>query len=292
MNKLKYLILASRPKTLVAGLCPVAVGSSYAFYMIGYLDVFYLSVLILSSVSIQTATNFFNDALDADQGRDSELRLGPLRATASGGLTAGFLKKAACSLLALSFVMGIILALKVGFWIFLIGLPALALAYLYTGSKFALSTTGTADLFVIVYFGIIPVWATTYILTEQSSLDAALSGLQLGLFANALLLINNLRDCAEDSSCDKKTLVVRFGRKFGLIFLAVCSFSPYLINFLIDPIFFRAKLWSLPFAAVSLFILFKVCRNGPSARYNAYLGMTALNLLLFTYFFSLGVISS
>lgn len=286
------LFLASRPKTLVAGLCPVALGASYAFYLTGSLDIFYFSVIIVSSVSIQIATNFFNDALDSDQGRDSSSRLGPVRAAASGALTSNFLKKAAVVLLVLSFVLGFVLALKVGFWIFLIGLPALALAYLYTGSRFALSTTGTADLFVVLYFGIVPVWATTFILSGQSSLDAFWSGLQLGLFANALLLINNLRDQTEDSSNNKKTLVVRFGRRFGLCFLAVCSFAPYVIHLFIDPIFFRAKLWSLPFFAVSLFVFFKIYKNKPDTKYNAYLGMTALNLLFFTYFVSLGLLSS
>lgn len=296
MIQLKHLCIslffASRPKTLVAGLCPVAVGTCYAFYLAGRLDVFSFTILIISSVSIQIATNFFNDALDSDHGRDSKKRLGPSRAAATGALTSGFLKRAAFFLLFVAFVLGLILAFKVGFWVFLIGLPALALAYFYTGSKFSLSMTGTADLFVVIYFGVIPVWATTYILAEQSSLDAALSGLQLGLFANALLLINNLRDFEEDSLNGKKTLIVRYGRNFGLCFLAVCSLSPYFINFLIDPIFFRSKLWSLPFMVVSLFILYKVCKNGPSARYNAYLGMTALNLLFFTYFFSLGILSS
>jgi len=286
------LFFASRPKTLVAGLCPIVVGASYAFYFVGKLDIFYLTTLVVSSVSIQIATNFFNDALDSDKGRDGSKRLGPKRAAATGALTSSFLKRAACVLLVLAFALGFVLALKAGFWIFLIGLPALALAYLYTGSKHALSTSGTADLFVVLYFGIIPVWATTYILSDVSSFDAFWSGLQMGLFANVLLLINNLRDFDEDLENNKKTLVVRFGRGFGLWFLAFCSLSPYAVHLLIDPIFFRAGLWSLPLIVVSLFILFKVYKNSPSARYNAYLGMTALNLLFFTYFVSLGVISS
>ena len=185
-----------------------------------------------------------------------------------------------------------ILALKVGFWILLIGLPALLLAYLYTGSRYALSTMGTADVFVLTYFGVIPVWATVYILSGVNSADAVLVGLQLGFFANALLLINNLRDVEEDSEHNKKTLVVRFGRRFGISFLAVCLISPYMISFFLDPIFFRVRLWTTPIVLLSLVILFKVASNKPSQRYNKYLGFTALSLLFFTLFSTVGILSS
>jgi len=292
LEKIKFLFLASRPKTLVAGLCPILAGAAYAFYFKTSLDVFYFTVLILASVCIQVATNFFNDALDADAGRDGNERLGPVRQASSGVLSAVFLKRAALGCLLVAFFMGGILAYKAGLWIFIIGLPALFLAYLYTGSKFALSTTGTADAFVIMYFGVIPVWATTYILSEISSFSAAVTGLQLGLFANALLLINNLRDESEDRFNNKKTLVVRLGRKVGLWFLALCLLSPYALGFFLDSIFFRVQIWTAPLILLSVFVFVKVCRSQPSKKYNAYLGLTALKLLLFTYFLSLAVVSS
>jgi len=292
VNTIKHLILASRPKTLVAGLCPVVLGAAYAFHYKGQIDIYCLGLLVMASVCIQIATNFFNDAVDADEGRDSENRLGPARAASTGALSSELLKRAAVLLLILALIFGCLLALKSGFWIFLIGLPAIVLAYLYTGSRFSLSTNGTADFFVLTYFGVIPVWATTLILSDVNSLSAALSGLQLGLFANALLLINNLRDFSEDNINNKKTLIVRFGRGFGLLFLGVCLTAPYLISLILDPIFFRAGLWTFPIAPFSIFILYKVASSEPSKKYNKYLGLTALNLLLFTYFFSKGVISS
>jgi len=292
VDTIKYLILASRPKTLVAGLCPVFLGASYAYHYKGQLDFFYLTILVLASVCIQVATNFFNDALDADEGRDSEDRLGPVRAASTGALTSKFLKISALFLLMIAVILGFVLALKVGFWVFAIGLPAVFLAYLYTGSRFSLSMNGTADFFVLTYFGVIPVWATTLILSDVNSFSAALSGLQLGLFANALLLINNLRDLSEDSRNNKNTLIVRFGRNFGLCFLAFCFVIPYVISFSLDSIFFRAGLWTMPLLVLSIFIFYKIAVSEPSTKYNKYLGLTALNLVLFTYFFSKGIISS
>ena len=288
----KSLFLASRPKTLVAGLCPVFLGAAFAFHYVGSINWLYLSVIVLASSFIQIATNFFNDALDTEAGRDSEARLGPDRATARGLLSSSFLKKAACSLLFFSFVLGIVLAVKAGFWILLVGVPALFLAYLYTGTDLSLSTNGAADFFVIVYFGIVPVWVTCLVLSDVSSLPAALSGLQLGLLANALLLINNLRDVDEDRSENKKTLIVRFGRSFGLLFLAFCLFAPYLIFLFQDVLFFRAAWWSLYALLLAFFIFWKVCKNAPSKTYNMYLGLTALHLLVFTILYSVGVLSS
>ena len=240
----KSLFLASRPKTLVAALCPILLGAALAFYLSGPFYWFDFWVLVVASVCIQVATNFFNDALDSDMGRDSKNRLGPVRAAATGALSSRFLKLAACSLLVLALICGVILFFKTGPWIFLVGLPALALAYLYTGTRFALSTTGVADIFVILYFGLFPVWVTTRVLSGEFSTDAALMGLALGLFSNALLLINNLRDVEEDQNGNKKTLVVRFGRKFGLSFLFLCLLGPYPLLRFTDEIYFRAAWWS------------------------------------------------
>ncbi len=287
------LISASRPKTLIAGVCPVILGACFSFYFLGYLDVFYFTLILTASVLIQVATNFFNDALDGDAGRDTKDRKGPKRMAADGMISSKLLKISAVVLLVISFLIGLVLFLKSGWLVLLIGLPALFLAYLYTGTEYSLSANGVADLFVVIYFGIVPVWATNYILSGIGSSDTAWAGLQCGLLCNALLLVNNLRDEEEDSQTGKKTIVVKYGRRFGLGVLAVCLFLPYVMSALMMySIFFRSGLWSFLGLPLAIYIFMKVFTEEPSKEYNKYLGFTALHLVFFTWMYSMGILSS
>lgn len=287
------LISASRPKTLIAGLCPVLLGASFSFYLLGYLEVFYFTLILTASILIQVATNFLNDALDADAGRDTKNRKGPVRMASTGGLSAKTLKIFAAIFLLTAFFIGVLLFLKSGWVVLLIGIPALFLAYLYTGTSVSLSANGTADIFVISYFGLIPVWATNYILSGIHYSDAIFAGLQCGLLCNVLLLINNLRDQKEDRETGKNTLIVKYGRKVGLILLAVCLFSPYGLSVLMMPgLFFRAGLWSFLGLPLAVYIYTSVYKEEASKEYNKYLGLSALHLVIFTFMYCIGILSS
>jgi 1,4-dihydroxy-2-naphthoate octaprenyltransferase len=248
---------------------------------------------LLSAVCIQIATNFFNDALDGEELRDTKDRLGPKRFSSTDKNFLKLIKILAFSLLALAFLLGLILVKKGGLVVLLVGLPALFLAYLYTGTRFSLSTNGIADGFVVLYFGVVPVWTMFFIATGAMSFYAALIGLQCGLLANTLLVINNLRDQLEDERALKKTLVVRYGRAFGLGLLFVCFFTPYFINiYWLKSEFFRAGLWSFLTFPIAAFLFYLVYTKRPSKSYNKYLGLCSLNLLVFCALFTLGLISS
>ena len=83
ISKLDAWILASRPKTLLAALVPVVVGTSIAindnkFHLTAAL------IALLCSILIQIGTNFVNDLYDFLAGTDKKERLGPQRAVASG----------------------------------------------------------------------------------------------------------------------------------------------------------------------------------------------------------------
>jgi 1,4-dihydroxy-2-naphthoate octaprenyltransferase len=294
MKKTLYaFFLASRPKTLIAGFCPVVLGACFSFYLLGKFDSFYFSLILSASILIQIATNFFNDAVDSENGRDTEKRLGPDRASAMGSLSPMMLKASALFFLAIAFIIGLLLFAHSDYWVLLVGLPALLLAYLYTGTDYSLSANGVADLFVVLYFGLVPVWATNYILSGVHSDDALWAGLQCGLLCNVLLVINNLRDEEEDAASGKKTVVVKFGRSVGLIFLGVSLFLPYVMNLLMfSSIFFRAGLWSFIAFPLASYIFIKVFNERPSTKYNSYLGLSALHLMVYTLFYSMGILSS
>jgi 1,4-dihydroxy-2-naphthoate octaprenyltransferase len=293
VNLFINIFLATRPKTLVAIVAPILVAAAIVKHTSGQFHLLWLGIAFLSALLIQVATNFYNDAVDGELKRDTKKRLGPKRFSAEDPNFLKLLKTLALLCLALSFILGLVLTYKGGLIVLAIGVPALFLAYIYTGTRFSLSSNGVADVFVIFYFGVIPVWLLLYITTGVSSALAALMGLQCGLLSNALLVVNNLRDEEEDRESNKKTIVVRFGRSFGLIVLAFCLFLPYLINLIwFTNDFFRAGLWTFTCAPLAFLIFVFVKKNKPSNKYNLYLALTAVHLLVFSLIFALGVASS
>jgi len=84
MSKVKSVILAARPKTLPAAVVPVWAGCVLAWKLTGKFDGWLAFFTLAGAICIQIATNFFNDAIDAGKGADTEKRLGPVRVTSSG----------------------------------------------------------------------------------------------------------------------------------------------------------------------------------------------------------------
>ena len=77
-----------------------------------------------------------------------------------------------------------------------------------------LAYVGLGDLFVILFFGIIAVFGTEYLLAGTGSVEGLLLGTAVGAVATGILVVNNLRDMHTDVRVGKRTLAVRFGAQF------------------------------------------------------------------------------
>lgn len=223
-NNLKTILLATRPKTLVAAVVPVLTGTALAYHHTNQVNYTIFSAVLICALLIQIATNFYNDAIDFEKGADTDTRLGPLRATHQGWWTAKSLKRAAANCLIVATVIGAALVYMGGWPIVIIGLVSLFLAYGYTGGPFPLAYRGLGELFVMIFFGWIAVGGTYYLQTLTYNNDAFVLGTQVGIYATMLIFINNLRDVDQDALVNKKTMCVRLGwskaRWFGVILLA------------------------------------------------------------------------
>ena len=76
-------VLAARPKTLSAAVVPVVVGTAVA-HATGGVRVGPALAALLGALLLQIAANFANDVFDYEKGADTDERLGPTRAVASG----------------------------------------------------------------------------------------------------------------------------------------------------------------------------------------------------------------
>lgn len=222
-------LLALRPKTLTAALVPVGLGSVLAYKQNPLEFQLSLSVFALVvALCIQAATNLINDALDFKKGTDTHARLGPRRVSASGWIDPKHVLAVGFVFLALAAIFGIPLIQKGGLGILLLGILCLFCAYAYTGGPKPLAYVGLGDVFVLIFFGWVATAGVYYIHVGSVSPLSLIHGTQVGLLSVVLIAINNLRDIAEDSQNNKKTLAVRLGKtfvRFEILFCILISFS-------------------------------------------------------------------
>jgi 1,4-dihydroxy-2-naphthoate octaprenyltransferase len=96
-------------------------------------------------------------------------------------------------------------------WLLLVGVASIAAAWLYTGGPRPYGYAGLGEIFVFVFFGVVPVVGTAYVQTLTITAADVVASIGVGLLACAILVTNNLRDIPGDTVAGKRTLAVRLG---------------------------------------------------------------------------------
>ena len=231
----KIWFFSARPKTLPAAVAPVLIGAAMA-YAAGSMNGLVLGVIFFCALCIQVGTNYANDYFDFVKGTDTVERVGPTRATAAGWVTPPQMLAATIVVFGLSALGGLYLVSVGGWPILLIGLASIACGILYTAGPFPLGYLGLGDIFVLIFFGPVAVAGTYYLLAGRWDINAVIAGLAPGLLSTAILAVNNFRDRHTDRATGKRTLVVRFGDRFGIgeygAAVVLACFIPILLVFL------------------------------------------------------------
>jgi 1,4-dihydroxy-2-naphthoate octaprenyltransferase len=213
-SALAIWLAAARPKTLPAAIAPVLIGCALA----SEADVFDggLAVLcVVVALGMQIGTNLANDYYDFLKGADTDARLGPLRVTQAGLLSPAAVRRGFIAAFALAACVGLTQLPRGGWPVAAIVVTSVASGILYTGGPYPLGYHGLGDIFAFLFFGPVAAAGTFYIQALTLTPAALLAGLGPGLFAAALLAVNNLRDIDTDRASGKRTLAVRFGSRFA-----------------------------------------------------------------------------
>jgi 1,4-dihydroxy-2-naphthoate polyprenyltransferase len=280
--------LAARPRTLPAAAAPVIMGTALA-YDAGGFHLWSAMAALVGALLIQIGTNFANDYFDHAKGVDTHLRTGPTRATQAGLVSPRQMIVAASIVFGMAILVGVYLVLRGGWPIVVIGLSGIACGYLYTGGPFPIGYVGLGDLFVLIFFGPVAVGGTYYVQTHSISSEAVVAGIAAGLISTAILTVNNLRDIDTDASAGKRSLAVRFGKRFAQWEYVVCSIVAVLIPTSMaiaggDHWFVLITLIVFPFLMIPMRAIFR--KRG--AELNAVLAETGKVLFLFSLLFALG----
>ena len=208
-------IEAARPATLPVAIAPVLVGAAAA-HTVGRVDGAAMGAALAGALLLQVGANLANDVYDAELGADNAARLGPRRAVASGLIRAGTVKRAMLVVFALAVAVGGWLAARAGWPVVAIGVVSILAAVAYTAPPLSLGYRGLGDLCVLLFFGAAGVCGTCLVAIHRVPKVAMLAAIPVGALATAVLVINNLRDRATDAPVGKRTLAVRFGRRFAV----------------------------------------------------------------------------
>jgi 1,4-dihydroxy-2-naphthoate polyprenyltransferase len=290
-NKPQIWWLAARPKTLPAAATPVIIAGALAladgvFHLPSFL------AALLGGLLIQIGTNYANDLFDFKKSVDTHERLGPLRVTQAGLVTQSEMRTATIIVFALAFCVGIYLVARGGVPVVIIGITSILCGVLYTAGPYPLGYIGLGELFVLIFFGFVPVAGTYYVMALKINSQVLLAGLAPGLLSIGILAVNNLRDLNTDRVSGKRTLAVRFGKRFAQIeyIVVVVAATLYpLLHYLI----FRKHPFTM-LASVTLLLTFPLCKTvltvDDGKALNNTLAGTGRLLLLFGICFSAGLL--
>jgi len=200
----------ARPRTLWTSVAPVLVGTAAAAQLGSFRPVAALLALVVG-LALQIASNYANDYADGVRGTDMN-RIGPSRLVASGRARPSAVRRAAVIASVIGSLAGVLLCLVSGQWLLLIvGALAVVSAWAYTATANPYGYKGWGEIMVWVFFG--PVATLGTLVTQAGTVTwwAIVAAAAVGLYAVALLMVNNIRDREGDELAGKRTLAVRLG---------------------------------------------------------------------------------
>ncbi|MEN9621156.1 MAG: hypothetical protein RL499_1349 [Actinomycetota bacterium] len=250
-------IAGARLRTLSLAISPVALGTAIAYVTQGYNLA--LALLCLGvAMFLQIGVNYANDYSDGVRGTDAH-RVGPSRLTASGAARPRTVLTVALVFFALGAAAGVAIVVITGiWWLLAVGAVAIVAAWFYTGGKLPYGYLGLGELVAFIFFGLVATIGTTYVQIQLVPFEAWLAGSLAGLFAAAIMLVNNIRDREQDARVGKKTLAVRIGDLparilFVVMLLGAYGFIvPFALIYVWAPMVFFTLLISAPVVLIVL----------------------------------------
>jgi 1,4-dihydroxy-2-naphthoate polyprenyltransferase len=224
----KLWVEGARLRTLPLAIAPVLIGwgaaASVQSFKLG------LALLALAvALFLQIGVNYANDYSDGVRGTD-EFRVGPLRLTGSKSVRPELVKYVAFAFFGLAALAGLAIVLITGFWWLLaVGAVAIVAAWFYTGGKNPYGYAGLGEVAVFLFFGLVATMGTAYIQLGYFDPNSLFGGAAIGLFASAVLMINNIRDIDQDVLAGKRTLAVKVGKKWAKAYYFAMVWLPFVI---------------------------------------------------------------
>ncbi|NHJ15064.1 MAG: 1,4-dihydroxy-2-naphthoate octaprenyltransferase [Candidatus Thorarchaeota archaeon] len=271
MSKQKAWLAEMRLPFLTGSIIPVVLGAAIAWgrYQAFTLDLFLLT--LVAGVCLHLGANISNDYFDHtedDSGTD-DVNIEFIRPFSGGSrmIQSGYLSPrevltGALVFFAIAGLIGLYLAFIRGIIILILGIIGACSGFFYTAPPFRLVKRGIGEVFIGLNFGILMVLGAFYVQVPIIELEPIIASLPIALLITAILYINQFPDYIADKTADKRTLVVRLGRRKASRGYAVLMLGVYLALFLggvFDIIAWQSYigLSSFPLAIVGIIFAFR-----------------------------------
>lgn len=286
MKQLKIWIEAIRLRTLPVSVSGVVMAMGVAQWL-GEFELVPALLCLGFALLAQVASNLANEYFDFIKGIDRVGRDGPRRGVTEGDIKPSTLKAVTLLTIAAAAVTGCALIPYGGWWLLPVGVVIVLAALAYSTGPYPLSHHGLGELAVFIFFGLVPVNLTYYVMAGHFEAVTLLCSIAIGLMGVNVLLINNYRDVDDDRAAGKRTSVVIFGRQPAAMAYLINGFTAMGMLAPLWVIFFLNK-WSLWLYAIpALYLLLHMVIwtrmiTTTGRNLNPLLGATAMNMLLFT----------
>ena len=297
----KSWIKAARPRTLPLALSGVIMGCGLAWFY-GAVHLIVSVLAIITATLIQVFSNLANDYGDSQRGTDNQFRLGPTRTMQSGEISKKEMEKGMLIVGGLSFIFGILLVYigtwhhsKTAFFSFIgFGILSLLAAYFYTAGKKSYGYIGLGDLFVFLFFGLLPVAGVFYLNAGFLPTSVFLPAVTIGLFSAGVLNLNNMRDIENDRNSQKITIPVRIGQQKSRIYHMALILGGWItaLIFIANQQNSLLQWLFLLISPIFLIDLSKIVQIKNDRELDPFLKRLALSTLAFTLLFCAGLIIS
>jgi 1,4-dihydroxy-2-naphthoate octaprenyltransferase len=188
---------------------------------------------LLVALALQIGVNYANDYSDGIRGTDT-VRVGPMRLVGSGVAAPGAVRTAALISFLVAGVAGLVLVtLARQWWLLVLGATCVAAAWCYTGGPRPYGYAGLGELAVFIFFGLVAVLGTEYVISGRISLTGSLSAVAVGAMSSAVLVANNLRDIPTDALAAKRTLAVRLGDQRTRVLYTALVAVPFAVTLIL-----------------------------------------------------------
>jgi 1,4-dihydroxy-2-naphthoate octaprenyltransferase len=225
-----------------------------------------LATLVLA-VLMHAAANVLNDYHDALNGADEANTqglfpfTGGARLIQNGHVTTQDTHNLAKALIVFLIPCGLLLAVKTGGGLVLLGLAGLLLGWAYSAPPLALMKRGLGEAAVALTWGLVVVGAD-YVQRKNFFVIPSAVAVSFALLVGNILIINGFPDAVADAQVGKRTLVVRLGVRWAA--WAYLAFALLAYAWLVAGVWLfiqpEPALWglvSLPFSLWAFLLLHK-----------------------------------
>ena len=220
--------VAARPRSLWVAVSPVLVGAALGYERTGRIDPVAALLVLAAALLMQVVTNMQNDVgYTVRGGERSGTRTGLPRATANGWLSVRHVRGGIVAVSLLGAAIGLALAAYRGWPVLAIGSASLLAALAYMGGPRPIAYTPFGELTVFVFFGLVAVTGTDWVLTGSVGTTSLLAAVAIGGLAAAALAVNNHRDIAHDRLVGRRTFAVLVGERGSLALYTALLFGPF-----------------------------------------------------------------